>query len=71
MTIQTLFDAWLVSGVHHSMKPPATEAEISAAEKKIGAPLPYSLRAVYPLFNGGWAFGLDFFRSRLRQNITR
>ena len=61
MTIQTLFDAWKVSGAYHSMKPPATEADICAAEEKIGTTLPQSLREVYPLFNGGWAFKLRFF----------
>ena len=61
MTIQTLVEAWKVSGADHSMKSPATEGEISAAEKKIGASLPYALHTVYPLFNGGWALGLDFF----------
>ena len=61
MTIQTLVDAWKVSGAHHSMNPPATEAEIQAAEEKIGATLPKLLREVYPLFNGGWAWQLDFY----------
>ena len=27
MTIQTLLDAWTVSGAHHSMNPVATEAD--------------------------------------------
>ena len=61
MTIQTLFDAWKVSGAHHSMNPPATETEIQAAEEKIGATLPLSLREVYLLFNGAWAWELDFY----------
>ena len=61
MTIQTLLDAWKVSGAHHSMNPPATEVEIQAAEEKIGATLPKPLREVYPLFNGGWAWELYFF----------
>ena len=61
MTIQTLLEAWKVSGAHHSMNPPATEAEIQAAEVQIGTTLPQSLREVYPLFNGGWALDLDFF----------
>ena len=61
MTIQTLFDAWIASGVHASIEAPATEAEIQAAEEKIGAQLPTSLREVYPLFNGGWAWELDFY----------
>ncbi len=29
--------------------------------KKIGATLPKPLREVYPLFNGGWAWELDFY----------
>ncbi len=61
MTIQTLFDAWIASGVHASIEAPATEAEIQAAEQKIGATLPKPLREVYPLFNGGWAWELDFY----------
>ena len=28
MTIQTLFDAWKVSGVHHLIYPTATDADI-------------------------------------------
>ncbi len=60
MTIQTLLDAWKASGVHTSIEAPATEAEIQAAENKIGATLPNLLREVYPLFNGGWAWELDF-----------
>ena len=61
MTIQTLFDAWIASGVHASIEAPATEAEIQAAEATIGAQLPSSLREIYPLFNGGWAWELDFY----------
>lgn len=34
MTIQMLVDVWKVSGAHHSMKPPATEADIRTAEAK-------------------------------------
>ena len=59
MTIQTLFDSW--SEVDPSVAPPATEAEIQAAEAKIGATLPSSLREVYLLFNGGWWWELNFF----------
>ena len=61
MTIQMLVEAWKVSGAHHSMNPPAPEAEIQAAEAQIGTTLPQPLREVYPLFNGGWALDLDFF----------
>ena len=61
MTIQMLFDAWQSSGAFASVEAPATEAEIQAAEEKIGATLPPPLREVYPLFNGGWALELDFF----------
>ena len=61
MTIQMLVEAWKVSEAHHSMNPPATETEIQAAETKIGTTLPPPLREVYPLFNGEWALGLDFF----------
>ncbi len=61
MTIQMLVEAWKVSEAHHSMKPPATETEIQAAETKIGTTLPPPLREVYQVFNGGWAFELKFF----------
>ena len=61
MTIQMLFDAWKGSGAFASIEAPASEAEIQAAEEKIGATLPNLLREVYLLFNGGWAWQLDFF----------
>ena len=61
MTIQTLVDCWTKSGQFQAVNPPATEAEIQAAEAKIGAQLPTSLREVYPLFNGGWTLDLVFF----------
>ena len=61
MTIQMLLAAWKSAGVHHDVEPPATEAEIQAAEATIGATLPVPLREVYPLFNGGWAWDLDFY----------
>ena len=61
MTIQTLIDAWITSGAYHNVEPPATEAEIQAAEATINAQLPTSLREVYPLFNGGWIWELNFF----------
>ena len=61
MTIQTLFDAWQATEVDPSVNPPATEAEIQAAEKKIGTTLPQLLREVYQLFNGGWWWELEFF----------
>ena len=61
MTIQTLLDAWKTSGAHTSIEASATEAEIQAAEKTIGATLPKLLCEVYPLFNGGWAWELDFY----------
>ena len=61
MTIQTLFDAWQATEIDPLVNPPATEAEIQAAEQKIGATLPPPLREVYPLFNGGWAWELDVF----------
>ncbi len=60
MTIQTLFDAWQATEIDPSVNPPATESEIQAAEQKIGATLPQSLREVYQLFNGGWFWELDF-----------
>ncbi len=71
MTIQMLVDVWKVSGAHHSMKPSATEADIRAAEAKIGVTLPPLLREVYPSFNGGWTWGLCFFPRPPSQNITR
>ena len=60
MTIQTLIDCWAKSGQFYDLSPPATEAEIQAAEARIGTQLPTSLREVYPLFNGGWTLDLDF-----------
>jgi hypothetical protein len=61
MTIQTLFNAWQANEIDPSVNPPATEAEIQAAEKKIGTRLPRPLREVYQLFNGGWMWELEFF----------
>ena len=61
MTIQTLFDAWKVSGAFAVIEAPATETEIQAAEAKIGVQLPRPLREVYSLFNGRWAWQLDFY----------
>ena len=61
MTIHRLLDAWITSGAYHDVNPPATEAQIQAAEAKIGAQLPTSLREIYPLFNGGWVWELEFF----------
>lgn len=61
MTIQTLLDTWITSGAFHDVNPPASEAEIQAAEEKIGTTLPQSLREVYQLFNGGWLWDLEFF----------
>ena len=60
MTIQTLFDAWKSAGAHHNVQAPATEAEIQAAETKIGVALPKLLREVYQLFNGGWMWDLPW-----------
>ena len=61
MTIQTLFNAWQATEIDPSVNPPATEAEIQAAENKIGTALPPLLREVYLLFNGGWRWDLEFF----------
>ena len=61
MTIQTLFNAWQATGQNPSVNPPATAAEIQAVENKIGTALPPLLREVYLLFNGGWAWELDFY----------
>ena len=61
MTIQRLLDAYPSARAHHDVNPPATEAQIQAAEAKIGAQLPSALREIYLLFNGGWAWELDFF----------
>ena len=61
MTIQTLIDCWVKSGQFHDVNPPATESEIQAAEEKIGAQLPRPLREIYSLFNGRWAWELDFY----------
>ncbi len=53
MTIQKLIDSWAASDPSHTWSPPAIEAEIRAAEEKIGSPLPSSLRELYGFFNGG------------------
>ena len=72
MTIQTLFDAWLVSDVYYSANPPfppPTEAEIQAAEEKIGATLPHPLRLVYRCCDGAWMlFYLDFYSLEPREH---
>ena len=68
MTIQTLFDAWQPTEVDPSMNPPATEAEIQAAEATIGAQLPTSLREVYQLFNGDWMWNLDFYQLEINEH---
>ena len=68
MTIQTLFDAWIASGVNTPIEAPATEAEIQAAEEKIGAQLPTSLREVYQLFNGDWLWDLDFYQLEINEH---
>ena len=61
MTLQILLDAWRTSGAYYDVEPPATEAEIQAAEATIGAQLPTSLRGIYSLFNGGWIWDLQLF----------
>ena len=61
MTIQTLFNAWQATEIDPSVNPPATAAEIQAAETKIGTALPPPLYEVYQLFNGGWRWDLEFF----------
>ncbi len=71
MTIQMLFDAWQASGAFASVEAPATEAEIQAAEEKIGTTLPQPLREIYSLFNGRWAFDLDFYPLNFPLNIQR
>ena len=65
MTIQMLVEAWKVSEAHHSMKHPATETDICAAEAKIGTTLPKLLREVYLLFNGGLGLAIGFLPSQL------
>ena len=61
MPFQTVLDAWIKSGKIYDVQRPATEGGIQAAEAQIGAQLPVSLREVYQVFNGGWAFELKFF----------
>ena len=53
MTIQKLIDCWKTSDPSYTWNPPATEAEIRAAEENIGFTLPSSLRELYGFFNGG------------------
>lgn len=67
MTLQTLINAWTMSGQHQST-PPATEAALHAAEAKIGTPLSPSLREVYQLFNGRWMWDLDFYQFDLNEH---
>ena len=61
MPFQMVLDAWIKSGMIYDVQMPATEGGIEAAEAQIGAQLPVSLREVYQVFNGGWAFELKFF----------
>ena len=68
MTIQMLFDAWQATEEDPSVNPPATEADIQAAEEKIGATLPNLLREVYQLFNGDWMWDLDFYQLDLDEH---
>ena len=68
MTIQTLFDAWITSDSLQSMEPPVTEADIRAAEAKIGSSIPPPLRELYMLCNGGWMlFYLAFYSLELNE----
>ena len=62
MTIQTLIDCWVTSDPFDTFNPPATEAEIRAAEAKIGSTLPLPLRELYRFSNGDWIFNLGFYR---------
>lgn len=62
MTIQTLINAWARSGRYQSINPPVTKADIQAAEAKIGARLPQTLREVYQFSNGGWVWEVAFDR---------
>lgn len=60
MTLQTLINAWNMSGRHQSLNPPVTKAEIQAAAAKIGARLPQTLREVYQFSNGSWVWEVSF-----------
>ena len=62
MTLQTLINAWAMSGRYQSINPPVTKAEVQAAEAKIGAKLPQTLREVYQFSNGGWVWEVSFCR---------
>ena len=68
MTIQTLINAWAMSGRYQSINPPVARAEIQAAEAKIGARLPQTLREVYQFSNGGWVWEVAFYRLRPLSN---
>ena len=61
MTIPKLIGAWAASGERYAVHPPATEKEIRAAEKKIGAKLPKSLRDLYACCDGGLTMDLVLF----------
>ena len=62
MTIKTLIDCWLASDPSYTWNPPATGAEIRAAEEKIGSPLPSPLRELYQIYNGDGIEGLFLYR---------
>ncbi len=69
MTIQMLFNVWITSDPFQSMEPPATEADLRAAEAIIGSSIPPPLRELYRLCNGGWMlFYLAFYSLELNEH---
>ncbi|MDE0184081.1 MAG: SMI1/KNR4 family protein [Candidatus Poribacteria bacterium] len=70
MTIKTIIDAWVASDPSYTWSPPATEAEIRAAEEQIGSPLPPPLRELYQFSNGGDIMDVVFLFQLLPNNIS-
>ena len=70
MTIKTIIDAWVASDPSYTWNPPATEAEIRAAEEKIGSVLPSSLRELYQFSNGDDIVDAVFLFPLLPNNIS-
>ena len=50
--LATIVAAWRLAPDPWPLAPAASEAEIAAAERALGRPLPYDLRALYALCNG-------------------
>lgn len=60
LTVPTILGAYLTAHSDHSLRPPATEVEILAAEERICARLPAPLRDLYAFSNGGSTYDMQF-----------